>query len=216
MLSVLLPSIRPNLIKDVITNLLEASQRDLEIIIVADHLPIFQLNSKVKWYTQERGGTVPAINLAYQMSQGEYIFLMNDESVIQKNGLDVLEDFAKDKIALITPKHLPFFPFYYYHKLFAAFPFVNRKDLKQITGGEFFFNPELHSFYADPDQSMRAWEKNIPVIECDKVILQHTNNWSREDTQSNIKNYFQLDREIFRKRWDYLGPFNDPFLGMEL
>lgn len=210
MISILLPTIRPDLINDTIKNIMESTYKDFEIIVVADYPKSMYYPEQVKWGVQERLGTVAAINYAHQHAKGDYYFLMNDESRLHLDALKELIYFSMGHTAIVTPEHHPYFPFYYYGRFFAAFPFVSKEVLTILCNNEYILDPQFKCFYSDPDLSLRAWEKNIPVLTCDKAILTHLNKMDAYGHQDNVSKYLTSDRYNFRNRWIHLGELIDP------
>lgn len=211
MVSIILPTIRPNNINLTINSLLLSSFRLFEILVIADFDAPFHLDHRVKWIKQERMGPIAAINEGHKQAQGDFFFLTNDESEISHHGLEILEDALKDNpIQILTPKHIPYFPFYYYKKFFAPFPFVSRETLKVLCNDAYFFDPQYKGFYADPDLSLRAHELGIPVTECYDVRLSHNNDMYAIGHKENVNTFLLHDRKIFCARWNHLGEFKDP------
>ena len=208
-ISVLLPSVRPgNLPWSMGTVSAAASGIRYEIVVVADFGP--EQYPYTKWIVDERKGPIDAIQLAYAASEGEYLFVFNDESRLEPGALASLYYAAlTDPRRVLTPYHVPPFGFEYYGLPFAAFPFV-RRDVIQELGG--LFDPAYKAFYADPDFSMRAHAKRIPVETIQSAVIRHTNHHASEDDikPHNWAKYIDNDRALFRTRWDHLGTFRDP------
>lgn len=214
MISILLPTIRPANIMDTLLNLSYANKGEYEIIVVADFpAPAYiKDDPRIFWvFENHRQGPVDAVNKAFLLAQGEYVFVMNDESKLEVGALDLLKNrYEINTLQLLTPKHIPYFPFIYYGKIFAAFPFMNRRTLQVLNNDEFVFDPTYKAFYADPDLSLRAYENNIPVHIIEEAILIHNNDWHEEGHQDNVKKYLNHDQEVFKNRWSHLGEFKDP------
>lgn len=209
MISVLLPTVRPAKLPWAIASIPAAADGlDYEVVVVADFQPDHTY-PHTKWIVSERKGPIDAIKAAYDLSEGEYVFVFNDESQLDPQALKALYYAAlADPWRVLTPHHVPPFTFEYYGRPFAAFPFV-RRDLIESLGG--LFDPAYRAFYADPDFSMRAHAKRIPVETVSSATIRHTNHSDGTDVKSqNWERYFANDRATFRTRWDHLGAFRDP------
>lgn len=206
MISILLPSIRPNRLPFAMASIPAAAENvDYEVIVVADFGP--EEYPHTRWIVEPRQGVIRAIQTAYKTSQGEYVFVMNDESTLDAGALRSLYYAAlSDPWRVLSPYHIPQFNFVYYGLPFAAFPFV-RRDLVEHLGG--LFDPAYKGFYADPDFSMRAHAKRIPVEVLHSATIRHFNRRDPEH-QDRVNAYFANDQALFRTRWDHLGEFRDP------
>lgn len=213
--SVLLPTIRPHLIGRAIDSIRLAAQVvSYEIVVVAD-FPSTVLGCssheghlKVKWVQHPRQGVVDAVDVACREASGEWWFLFNDESTLDANSLDILHREAANAGGpiIVTPKHLPPFPFRYYGIEFAAFPFVHR-DVALRLGG--LLDTTYRGFYADPDFSLRAHAQGIPIRMVYGAVLRHANKHDAPH-HAAVSAYLEQDRSTFRARWDHLGEFRDP------
>jgi len=206
MISVLLPSVRPERLPFAMACLPAAAVAvEYEVIVVADFGPFDYPHTR--WILRPRQGVIDAVHAAYEASEGEYVFLFNDESRLDAGSLQALYHAAlTDPWRVLSPYHHPPFDFQYYGRPFAAFPFV-RRDLVEQLGG--FLDPAFGSFYADPDFSLRAHAQRIPVevLHSATVRQQHSHD---EVKRHNLDTYFSRDRATFRSRWDHLGEFRDP------
>lgn len=210
MISVLLPTIRPHLITRAVQSIGPAAAGvPYEVVVVADFdadlVAIGDPN--VRWLISRRYGVIDAINVAQRHARGEYLFVFNDESVLEPGALRRLYETAQQEPkSLLSPRHLPPFNFSYYGKPFAAFPFVHRDVVAELGG---LFDPTFKGFYADPDFSLRAHAKGVPIRIVDDAVLRHANNHD-EPHHASVSAYLEQDRAVFRSRWDHLGEFRDP------
>lgn len=216
MISVILPSVRANRLDSCLISVLEASEKeDVEVVLVTDYwIPlgselIKKLN--IKWICdEERKGVVDAINKGVAIAGGDYLFSLSDEAALSRGAFKRLKSDSKlygDNV-LLTPTHVPYFPFFYYNLPFAPFPFCHRSVIDKAGG--VFIDPEYKAFYADPDLGMRAWASGVPVISCAGAFIDHPNDMSCPAHIHNVNAYLEHDRAIFRSRWDHLGEFRDP------
>lgn len=205
-ISVLLPTIRPNQAAKAMASIPAAAGAvRYEVIVVADFGPDDYPHTK--WILSERKGPIDAVDLAYRASEGEYIFLFNDESRLESGALASLYYAAlANPGRVLTPHHLPEFPFQYYGLPFAPFPFVSRDVIGKLGG---FLDTAYKAFYADPDFSMRAHANKVPVDTVHAAVLTHRHTHC-EWKQHNWETHSHNDRATFRTRWDHLGTFHDP------
>jgi len=213
-ISVLLPTIRPHLVGRAVGSIAPAAGSvSHEIIVVAD-FPTQALGAirpaietQCRWIQRERRGVIDAVNVACAAAQGEYWFLFNDESWLERGSLERLyREALASPGAIVTPQHLPPFPFVYYGKPFAPFPFVHRDTVAQLGG---LLDPAFKGFYADPDFSLRAHAAGVPIRTVHDAILRHANRHDAPHEQM-VSDYLLADRATFRSRWDHLGEFADP------
>jgi hypothetical protein len=211
MISALLPTIRPDNVPHTINSMLVGAPDDLEILVMADFKPNFKLDKKVRWFIEsERNGVVSALNDLHTVAKGDFYFSLNDESQISGYHLGMMEEYYKGRLVVGSPRQIPDFPFFYYKKQFAAFPFVSRETLTAICDNKWFMDPVYGSFFADPDLSMQAWEKGIPVEICHNAELYHNNNDGAEGHFRNVMLQLPKDKETFQERWKHLGEFVEP------
>lgn len=209
MMSVLLPTIRPALIENCLLALSVAMPTNAEVIVVAD----FPRTSEIptQWLVRPRRGTVDAINEAYRAAVGDVVFLTNDEAVVAPDALTRLEaEIARDDRQLLSPRHVPAFPFVYYGRPFAAFPCASKAFINEINDGTWLLDPAYRAFYADPDLSMKVHAAGLPVCEVHDAVLTHFNNQGALGHQENISAYLAADRQTFGARWAHFGELVDP------
>lgn len=212
MISVILPTVRPELYKKAVASIFGSTKEDIEIVTVSNSDKVVDDN-RIKWFVRPKEGTVKAINEAYKNCSGDYIFLTNDETVIEPGCLETLMHFCMQhqNNIIATPKHFPEFPFFYYGRRFAAFPFAHKNFIKLVgqTVDYNFFDARLNSFYADPDLSMRTWELGYGVIECPNAVIHHNNVWD-DTSRYNYDKFNSSDRDIFSSRWSKFGQLVEP------
>ena len=225
MVSVILPSIRPRNLKFCVERFIKTQKDiDYELIIIVDFcvIPIDPriLNKarKIVWiYMKEREGCVQAIQRGFEVSTGEYIFILNDMAEVTPDGLRKMLNFSKmygDKI-VVNQHTVPTTKLEYYGKVFAPYPFVHRDIVKKLGG---FFLPIYKSFYADPDFSMRAHEAKVPILKCpDVTVYRHSPQrflglrLTYEGHIDNVNKYCEQDKQMFIKQWAHLGiPHKEP------
>lgn len=214
MISVLLPTVRPHLIERCFGSIRSAAGRvPYEVVIVADFAPFdlagFDITEleRCTWMMREREGVVVAVNQACTMARGTHWFLFNDESVLDEGALEMLYHAAmREPRTLLGPRHLPPFRFQYYGLPFQPFPFASRELFDELGG---VLDPAYKGFYADPDLSMRAHARGIPIKVVEEAVIRHHNHHDDPHACSVVQ-YLDQDRQTFRSRWDHLGTFGDP------
>lgn len=213
-ISVILPTIRPTHIGRCLDNLRVAMTFvPSEVIVVADFpaeaagIVPGASGTAVQWIVRGRQGVIDAIYIGTQAARGDYLFITNDETTLEPDCLHQLYQAAATQPGrLLTPNHQPPFPFVYYGRPFAAFPFAHRDLIAQLGG---LLDPTYRAFYADPDLSMRAHAAGVPVETVPSAVIYHHNQHDAAH-HAAVDAYLAQDRATFRSRWDHLGVFRDP------
>ena len=184
-----------------------------EVVTVSD-VPDLDVSSThpllpVRHFVQPRQGTVDAMNLAFEMAEGHYIFATNDEVELDprvfKALLAVAEPHGEDGIFAVS--QTPYCSNDYYDIYFAPCPFGRRSFFQKLNGGDHLFDPVYRSFYADPDLCIRAHVAGIDVTKVPDAKTKHRRCVRHGDGHShNWQSYYQSDRNTFSTRWAHLGP----------
>lgn len=209
-LSIILPSLRREMLKRCIQTI-EANTfgLDYEIVVVCPQSVIEGCNYNIKWVNElKRAGVSNAVNRGFEVAEGEFVFTLSDESLVQPHCLDNLVKVAAIQRwnVICAPMVIPHTKLVYYGRPFATFPLLP-KSLIQKLGC--FFDENYTCFYADPDLSLRVFELGGCVVECPTSEI-HSPCYNDEVHSYNIKNYLQKDRQYFINRWKHLGEFRDP------
>ena len=217
MISVIIPSIRPENLEETIKKFIISQGWDcvFEIVLVTD----FDIDYKI-WVNRycdvkvikiPRNGPTDAICKGIEASKGEYIFFINDQCSVSPNGLSKMLAFSKkhnDRV-IVGHRNTPITPMKYFGVDFEPYPFIH-KDLVKELGG--YYRPEYKHFYADPDLAMRSSWLDIPIKKCPGVSVHRTCDGSMDyqgHVESVNKNY-KNDMETFINRWKFLGkPFKE-------
>jgi glycosyltransferase involved in cell wall biosynthesis len=206
-ISIILPTIRPHLIREALRSIPPAcGNLPFEVVVVAD-FPDFELSELpyVLWILQERRGVVQAACRGFAEAVGEYVFLFNDESVLEPFALEVLRR-QEPENQILSPEHHPPFNFVYYGRTFLPFPFGRRRLFERLGG---LLDPIYRGFYADPDLSLRALAQGVELRTVPGSVLRHVNRHDAPHMQA-VSRFLESDRATFRARWDHLGEFCDP------
>ena len=233
MISVILPTVRPAQARACLNTV--RATCELEIVVVAD-FPKTQLDGlgwtvsmdqdrsdvvfegedrKLVWLERPRGGVVDALNAGYAVARGDYLFTLSDEAFLEPRCIDLLYLALQDEPdRVLTPQSVPDFPFRYYEREFAPFPFLSRKTLTYINRlftpfAAYFFDPCYHSFYADPDLSLKAHRADISVATVPHAIIRHYNDLVCPAHLRNLQHRTD-DCTTFQTRWNYLREFREP------
>lgn len=205
MISVLLPTVRPNKFRQSLDSIPAAcGDVPYEVVIVADFAQPGDVDAV--WIVRERRGTVDAINVAYAAALGSHVFLFNDEATLAPNALKLLYlQSLTTPEWLLSPRHVPAYTFQYFGKSFPPFPFAHRDVFTQLGG---LLDPAFKSFYADPDLGMRAHTAGVPIGVVPEAVIWHSNGHD-EVKVANLQQYMAIDQATFRARWEHLGEFRD-------
>lgn len=213
LVSVLLPSIRPDLFR---IRMAEYARLDLpgpcEVVVVSDGMALDvsppQPMLTIKHLTQARQGNVPATNLAFQNAEGRYVYATNDECELDPqifHALIAASD-TQGEQALLSTTQEPYCSNDYYGVFFANCPFGLRSFFTELNGADTFFDPVYRCFYADPDLSLRAHAVGITVTKVADAHCTHHCVPNADGHTANHHAYYQQDRHTFSTRWAHLGP----------
>jgi GT2 family glycosyltransferase len=215
LVSILLPSIRPDLFR---IRMKEYARLDLpgpcEVVVVSDRSDLdvtpTHPDIAIRLFTQPRAGTIPATNLAFAKSEGDYVVAMNDETELHSQFLKALYAAGEAQngdglfSAVLTNASCHHD---YYGIFFAIYPFGSKKFFRRINGtSEYMFDPVYHCFYADPDFSIRAHEAGFDVVNIADALCTHRNVKEADGHSFNWHTYYKVDRQTFVTRWAHLGP----------
>lgn len=202
-ISVLLPTIRPQLYRRTVDSLAAAADGvSYEVVVIADFGP--EPIDPGVWMVRPRQGVISAMTAGTEMAAGAYLFAINDETVLEPGALRVLYEEAEAQPGqVLSPKHVPFWRFEYYGLPFVPFPFVHRDVIAKLGG---FLDPRYHAFYADPDLCLRAHEAGVPVRTIDRAVAHHANQHDALHHE-NVHAYQLTDCATFQSRWAHLGSF---------
>ena len=203
MISVLLPSLRPELVKQRIEDF-STSTIDYELVIVS---PFVVEGKNVKWVKESPfcKGSVAATNYALNYSSKDYVVYFSDDVRPTSQCLETMYKFMEEKRKEVTPflgafkmllGNREIGPFGAYEKLYACYGCIHKKDIEEIG----FFSSEFVYSWADIDLSLRVWEKGGKVEICQDAIVKPE---QIEDIiyKSHRKLYWQKDVDTFLKKW---------------
>jgi hypothetical protein len=212
MASILLPTIRPDLFR---IRMREYARLNLpwpcEVVVVTDG-PVFSVEDAhpmlaVNQFSQPRMGNIPATNLAFQMSQGRYVFATNDEVELDPDFLVALVAAGEAQgDGVLSAVQEPYCSNDYYGIYFATCPFALRDYLQRLNHGDYMFDPAYACFYGDPDLGIRTHMAGLPVKTVPAAKCTHHCVPQADGHVSNAVNYYHRDRHTFVTRWAHLGP----------
>ena len=202
-ISIILPSLRE---KEVLERIKEFEitngNFDYEIIVVS---PFLVKGKKVIHIFEDKPRGVPlAYNSGYKDSSGQYICWWSDDISPTKNCLLNMVNFLKTKkppfigaFRIKDKKGIEHSQWKVYGKLYACWGSTSRKTINIIGK---FFDPIFKCYFADPDLSLRVWEKRGEVEVCpDAWIISH--GLIDKIREENQRKYFSQDFETFLNRW---------------
>ncbi|MCK5602444.1 hypothetical protein KAR91_11255 [Candidatus Pacearchaeota archaeon] len=210
MVSIIIPSLRKNQIKECISQIVKTTH-DVEYeIIVVSPFPFHQIT---KWVEDTKiEGVNRAVQKGLEVAEGEYITTLSDEDRLTDNYLKtMLNHVAPHKGELFIGNPVLFGgvsvgdrpAIGYFDLMFAPFPFLHR-DTIEVLGG--LYDPTFTSFFADPDLSLRCWAMGGEVSRCPEARLCHRH--IKDDIHMNAYNKnFKKDESTFIKRWGHLGRY---------
>ena len=158
MISVLMPSIREDLVKQRIE---EFSSSACELIVVS---PFEVRGRNVVWVKEEFPlGTVQATNLAYKHAKGDYICYLSDCSFVPEDSLLKMKDFVTDNMIgafKIINDGINAPQWAINGKMYACWGMIKRSTIEALDG---LFDERYKGYYADPDLAMRLWDAGRQV-----------------------------------------------------
>lgn len=205
--SIILPSLRRRAVLKRIREFAVTNRSvDYEIIVVSPFLA--EGDRVVHVYESEPLGCIHAHDSAYRNSQGGYIVPWADDTSPTKDCLANMVEFVRGKGLFIGSFRVKdrrgreLVQWAVYDRLYATFGCVSRKTIALIGG---YYDPIYKSYWADPDLSLRLWERGGMVGVCpDAWII--TEGVTDKITAENSKRYFLQDTTTFFNRWhDKLG-----------
>lgn len=202
-ISILLPSLRPeNTQKRICEFENTAPDIDYELIVVS---PFHVEGEKVVHiHEKEKRGVIAAMNEAYLHARGDIIILWSDDAMPCENSL-------KNMVSFIQKHKAPFAAGFrkkteegqeseqwqVYGKLTVGWQGLTRETIEKVGG---LFRSHFRNYWADPDLSMRIWEKGGSVAVCDDAWL--TIMQEEDDVkQGNLSASFDSDKEAFFSFW---------------
>jgi len=219
-LSIILPSLRPEKLKELLWSIETYTFIKYELIFIIDSLQNFSflenitlepyLKNVTILFDDKKTGTVYPIGLGLEKSQGEYIVTLSDDCLVTPCWADEMYDFMKSQdqsIPLLGNFRVydtknEYGPIGYYGKIFSMFPFIKKTDIDKIGG---YYLLDFNAHYADPDLGMRVWNMGGKVISCPHAWIFHIWNGDKLH-QDNYNKYFKKDEEVFTNKWSNGNP----------
>ncbi|BEV73307.1 hypothetical protein THUN1379_27890 [Paludibacterium sp. THUN1379] len=207
-ISILLPSIRPELAKQRISEFAEhIHQIDYEVVLVSPFS--VDLPRVVHIQENERRGVIHAMNEAYKAASGEMVVLWSDDAKIQPQAIENIVKFTKSQDGLFaagfrkkdeTGRESE--QWSVYGKLYVGWLCATKKTIDAAGG---LFDPVFRNYWADPDLSLRIHAMGGSVQVCQNAWIEIA---QAEDVvkQANLASSFEKDTETFFAKWH-------PFLG---
>jgi len=206
-LSVIIPSLRPEVLKETIERIYKTTtDLEYEIIVVSslDMPEISKLDRVVVVKEEEQKGSNWAIELGTNKAKGTYIMELSDDNLVDTDCLKNIVKFMKqhdDKLMICSPRvhdlweihpETTVYGFYY-----AKTPCIKKSNLEKI--GQ-FYDTAFHSYFADPDLTLRVLDKGGTATICPDAWIEFHN--VREDSVKDTrKQHFNPDSKLFLDRW---------------
>ena len=205
-LSILLPSIRPDLARRCIEEFaLLADEVDFEVVLVSPFK--IQLPRVVHLLEIEKSGVIHAMNEAYSAASAPYIVLWSDDArplpgcldkimhFVRMHPTPMLAGFRKRDELGRESEQWSVFGRLYVGWLCAA------KETIESAGG--LFDPSFRNYWADPDLSLRVHRLGGHVAVCPDAWIEIT-QVADEVKQANLSATFDRDTQTFFAKWQEL------------
>lgn len=199
-----MPSLRPELVQQRIRDYAAASEGfSYELVVVS---PFVVEGPNVKHVPEgDPKGTIYATNLGYEHSKGNFIAYTSDDVRPMPGALANMVRFLKRHPA-------PFIGSFRmvlaesgrereqssaYDLLYACWGCLSRESIKKLGG---LFDPVYHSYWADPDLSMRAWTRGGMVRVCPDAwfVFEGVDDQVKS---GNVSKFHDDDQRAFFDRW---------------
>lgn len=212
-ISVILASIRSNYARQCIERIREATSSglDYEIVVVSP----FNLDiSDIKLIHEEKSnGVNNAVEIGWRNCEGEYIFVLSDDQLIQTNCLENLVEQMKlhDHEMYLTgarssnlweiENDQKIYDFYY-----PCNSCIKKSNVEKLGC---LYDPYYTQYLADPDLALRIIKEGGKVEPCNNAWIE--NNNANDDIQkNNINKFFEEDYKKFFERWHKIYGKNLP------
>ena len=185
---ILIPSLRPVNI-DGLVKLINGQQHECEVNIITDTKTV---------------GLYKAVNALYEQSKSEFIIHIPDDIVPRDgwidNSIKFLKSQPEDTLVIYRCMNGVWEQDYhaYYGRPFSAFPCLRRSLIEKIGH---LFDPNLKSFYGDPDLSLEVWNRGGRVIPCENAFIEFINR-TDDLKANNLNEYLKQDEEYFKSKWN--------------
>jgi len=205
--SVLIPSLRPNLVSKLAKKLKEKISVEVEIVVVSP----FEIEDVVLVKEERAEGIYKAVKKGLEVVKGEYVLHMPDDFEPAQGAVENMIWFSShfDNIFLGNFMTYNFKSLFeqgsYYGVPFSPCPFMKRKDIDKV--GE-FMDIYYTSFYGDPDLGLRVHEMGGVVKTCPDAWMSLGSVHDDVKVKS-LESYEKEDKKKFIERWSHLGPFTD-------
>jgi len=172
-ISILLPSVRPEAVKQTIREFAETNPGfDYEIVVVSP----FEVQGENVIWVEEREplGSVSATFMAYVHSRGKYVIYFSDDVTPGQNCLTEMYNFMEQHPApfigafKMMDSTREIGPFGAYDKLYACYGCLSRETISKLDG---FFDTQFLFSWADIDISLRCWEIGGKVEICHTAVV---------------------------------------------
>lgn len=213
--TIILPSVRPDLLTDCIRRMHEtAGFDDYEIAVVS---PFEVRGTRVRWLPEtERRGTIAAHADAYARTDSDCVVAMADYALAHrnwlKNVLSLLDEHGGDGRPFCAGLFLatngwgasPCIGTVFGH-YYPYFPVARRSCLERVGG---YFSTAYIAYFADPDLGLRFWSHGGHCRPCwDAVLVGSPKRATISPERRGLTSRMPQDMKMFLETWhDRIGP----------
>lgn len=218
-ISVLIASLRPELLKKCLASIHGASQGvDYEVVVVCPFdIPPHDRVVHVKEEKVE--GNYNAVAKGYPVTRGEYVVVLSDDVLVVGGSLREMVAFmrprdeelfqgrfvhtftenleALEKGEASPLRVLPLHNFFGY--MFSGFPCMRKDKIDRIGG--LFDNKRYRGFWGDADLGIRVWVHGGRIETCTTSALVAYPNQDELDTTSKAE-WQKVDEKVFCQLWE--------------
>ena len=205
-LSIILPSLRVDRARHCIDRIDRwTGDVDYEVVLVAP----FKIDHPRVKHVEEISpkGSCHANTQGYLNADGEYVVALADDTYVTPQwASNMLSFMEKEDDSLMIGNFRAFDVTGertepgVYGFLYSCFPFMKREHVARLGG---VYDTYFHSYYGDPDLSLRAWHFGGRVITCPDAWMEFANIEDKVEINRRAE-HFEQDQELFFERWHSL------------
>lgn len=202
-ISILLPSLRPEAVSRRVKEFSSTNGGvDYELIVISP----FTVKGENVVHVQEveRKGVMHAITEGYKRVSGKYVVVWSDDASPEVDALRLMLDFVGREPApfvagfrLRDTRGKELEQWSVYGKLYVGWLCASKETIDLVGG---LFDTSFKNYWADPDLSMRVWEKGGRAEVCRSawITIEQINDHVKSE---NLRSSFDADTEVFFNKW---------------
>lgn len=207
--TVILPSVRPDLLTDCVQRMhATAGFDDFEVAVIS---PFEVHGPRIRWFPEHtRRGVIAAHAEAYAGTDSECVVAMADYAVTHRNWLKNLLSFIDERETDSRPLCAGLFlatnergmgacigsVFGHYYPYFPA---ARRRSCEAVGG---YFSTDYVAYFADPDFGLRFWANGGHCQLCwDSVLVASHKRAAIPPSQTGLVSFLPKDMALFIERW---------------